>query len=572
VLILASPFFNTPTYSPNPSSIKPFAQTLLYSQTDTSQTNGILCRRNDPGTTFDTEGAEDFTVPNGSAWAIDSVIAFGFYNATAPATTKTIVTFYADNSGTPGSVIYTETINDGDLNGDGTLEPALSQPVVLSAGTYWLSVRIWTSAVPWYWYRITEEIGSNPFLWRNPGGGYNVCTSWQTLNSCLAIADSSVQFELYGCDNAPYVSFPADTTICEGETFTLSTGSANAAYQHAWSTSDTTSSIQIGQAGSYSVTVTNVPSNCSAEASIDVHVPNPILNTLSDDTSCLNTPVVFTTLACNTCSILWSTGSTAQNTSASTAGNVTVTVTDTLSGCQESDTATLTVIDPGLVLVPGNFADLCDGSDVTLSTSLAYEEYLWWDTQSPAETTDSITVESDGLYFVTVVDAFGCEAEDSVLVVLRPNPEPIIEKKLLSNGKVKLSTENPHSSYLWSTGDTTETVSVNANGLYYVTVTNEFGCEGEVFASVVNIGIDEAIAAQLKIYPNPASDYLNINWPATWVGKAKSVLYDPTGKVILSFSVDKQSQIVDLTALPAGSYILTTDSPDGMAKSTIIIQ
>jgi hypothetical protein len=42
--------------------------------------------------------------------------------------------------------------------------------------------------------------------------------------------------------------------------------------------------------------------------------------------------------------------------------------------------------------------------------------------------------------------------------------------------------------------------------------------------------------------------------------------------VILSFGVDKQSQIVDLTALPAGSYILTTDSPDGMAKSTIIIQ
>lgn len=549
------------------------AQSLLYSQIDTASTSGILCRTNDPSSTFDTEGADDFTVPAGATWSIDSIVAFGFYNATAPNSVKTIVNIYADNSGIPGTVVFSDTINNGDPDGDGNLEPEFDEPIVLTGGTYWLSVRIWTSAVPWYWYRITEQVSNNPFLWQNPGGGYAVCTAWQALNPCLAIADSSVQFQIYGCEGIkPVVNLGPDTAICQGNSLTLSTGSANSTFSHSWSNNATTTSIQVTQSGSYTVSVTDLSSNCTTKESINVTVPNPMQNTLSDDTSCLNTPAVFTTIACNTCSILWSTGSTAQNTSVSTAGNVTVTVTDTLSGCAESDTATLTVIDPGLVLVPGNFADLCDGSDVTLSTTLAYEEYLWWDMQSPAKTTDSITVENDGLYFVTVTDAFGCEAEDSVLVVLRPNPVPTINKQLLSSGKVRLTTANPHSSYVWSTGDTTENPSVSSNGLYYVTVTNEFGCEGTAFTSVVNIGIDEAIAAQLKIYPNPASDYLNINWPATWVGEANSVLYDPTGKVIMSFSVDKQSQIVDLTALPAGTYILTTDSPDGMATSTIIIQ
>lgn len=552
------------------------AQTLLYDQTTGTLSGGILCRKHDAAASFsyDTEGADDFTVPSGVTWSIDSIKAYGFYNTTAPNASKTIVTIYNDNSGVPGTVFFQDTINDADVDNNGSLEPYFQDPIVLTGGTYWLSVKLYTSTTPWYWRRITEPISSYQFLWQNPNGGYAVCTSWTNLTSCLSIADSSVAFRLYGCEGIkPQISMAADTTVCAGTSLVLSTGTANANFQHLWSNNATTTTTTVTTGGVYSVTVLDTSSGCTSARSIDVSYANPIISEpMLDDTTCLNQAKVFSIGACPTCSVLWSTGATINTTSTSAAGNISVTSTDTLSGCVESDTAYLTVIDPGLVVLPGNIADLCDNSEVTLKTTLVYADYLWWDMQNPAQHTDSITVDQDGLYLVTVTDAFGCQASDSVLVVLRPNPTPVVNKQFNSSWNVKLSTTETYSSYSWSNGSTDPTTVVTTNGLYFVTVTNEFGCEGSTFASVVTIGIDENIAEQLHIYPNPASNYIQIEWPNDWVGKSNSTICDASGRLIQTFSATQSVQRIDLSELTSGTYLIVTDSPDGTAKSTIVVQ
>jgi len=158
------------------------------------------------------------------------------------------------------------------------------------------------------------------------------------------------------------------------------------------------------------------------------------------------------------------------------------------------------------------------------------------------------------------------------LVILRPNPTPVINSQFDNSWNIRLSTQEAHDSYVWSNGGTDPTTTVTTNGLYRVTVTNEFGCEGDAFISVFTIGVDEEIANQLKLYPNPATDYFQIEWPSGWLQNAQSTLYNTEGKIVMQFSVTQQNQRIDVAALPKGTYILATDSPDGLAKTTIIIQ
>lgn len=561
------------------------AQQVLFDQTTAATTTGIPCQNFETTyDAYDTEIADEFVIPAGTTWSIDSFMVGGFHggNGSTPIlpTSGILFRIHNDNAGSPGTVVFSDSVTiNADPNENGTLVAIFDEPIVLTAGTYWFSSSAnKTFATTGQWYARLDSSGTGyPAKWRNPNAGFAVgCTSWSNIGTCFTTVNSTYTgsvFRVYGCEGIkPHIAFSSDTTLCENESFTLSTGSANTSFQHLWSNNAITNAISVSQAGIYSVTVLDTSSGCSSVKAMEVDIANPILSVLNDDTTCLGVPKVFSVAPCNTCSVLWSSGSTNNLTAFSTDGYLSVVSTDTVSGCTESDSAYLTVIDPGLVLLPGNVADLCDGSEITLSTTLNYENYLWWDKQNPALQTDSITIDQDGLYFITVTDANGCEAEDSVLVVLRPNPTPVINSQFDNNWNIRLTTQDAYDSYAWSNGSSDAINTVTTNGLYRVTVTNEFGCEGTAFVSVYTIGVDEEIANQLKLYPNPATDYFQIEWPANWLQNAQSTLYNVEGKVVMQFSVTQQNQRIDVANLPKGTYILATDSPDGLAKTTIIIQ
>ena len=96
----------------------------------------------------------------------------------------------------------------------------------------------------------------------------------------------------------------------------------------------------------------------------------------------------------------------------------------------------------------------------------------------------------DGSYSVTITDANGCYAIDSYEVVLGANP--------CQNFSVTLAEQPPGSGaifssvtggtapyeYLWSTGDTTPNIQVNALGTYTLTVSDAAGC---VLAVIIEI-------------------------------------------------------------------------------------
>jgi hypothetical protein len=126
----------------------------------------------------------------------------------------------------------------------------------------------------------------------------------------------------------------------------------------------------------------------------------------------------------------------------------------------------------------------CQGGSVTLTAS-AGSSYLW----TNGETARSITVNSTGTYAVTVKDANDCSAASSdITVTVNPLPvTPVITAAgpvTFCSGESVVLTAGTASSYLWSNGATTQSITVTSGGAYTVTVKNAAGCSSATSAAI----------------------------------------------------------------------------------------
>jgi len=160
-------------------------------------------------------------------------------------------------------------------------------------------------------------------------------------------------------------------------------------------------------------------------------------------------------------------------------GEVTITLLAVAEEPCSDDQASLsfTVYPLPVVEITGEL-EFCEGESTVL-TATQGEAYLW----STGETTQSIEVTEAGLYSVIVTDENGCEGYAEVLITVHPLPVVEITGDLeFCEGGSTVLTASEGESYLWSIGETTQSIEVTAAGDYSVTVTDENGCEG--FAEV----------------------------------------------------------------------------------------
>jgi hypothetical protein len=120
---------------------------------------------------------------------------------------------------------------------------------------------------------------------------------------------------------------------------------------------------------------------------------------------------------------------------------------------------------------------ICLGDTIEITLDKNYEYYFW----STGDTTKSIKVWNPGKYYVTVSDSLGCFGYDTVFIQSVYVPAKIIGSRTICKGKatrLAASPKGPKYRYLWSTGETTDTITVTAGGTYWLAVTDENGCTG----------------------------------------------------------------------------------------------
>ena len=243
----------------------------------------------------------------------------------------------------------------------------------------------------------------------------------------------------------------------------------------------TTQTISVSPSGrtTYTVTVTD-GNGCQGQDTHDVDVNAGPTPTIAGPTDMCDGASVVLDAGAGYASYLWSTGETTQTISVSPATSTayTVTVTDG-NGCQGQDSHTVTVNPNPTPTITGP-TDVCPGGSVVLDAGAGYASYLW----STGETTQQITVSPAAMttYTVTVTDGSGCQGMDSHTVSIGAGANPTISgpTDTCAGQSVVLDAGGPYAAYLWSTGETTQQITVNpaTTTTYDVTVTTIDGCMG----------------------------------------------------------------------------------------------
>jgi hypothetical protein len=185
---------------------------------------------------------------------------------------------------------------------------------------------------------------------------------------------------------------------------------------------------------------------------------------------------------------LWSNGATSRSITVSAAGNYSVRVTNSSGGFANSSPVTVNV-SPSFTaptISAGGPTTFCQGSSVTLTSSSLYKNR--WTT---GDTSRSIVVNTAGTFNVTVTNG-ACSMTSSNIVtsVIAPPAPPVISANgpltFCQGGSVVL-TSNYTSSNRWSTGATTQSITVTASGNYTVSQTGANGCSSTSSPTTVSV-------------------------------------------------------------------------------------
>lgn len=271
-------------------------------------------------------------------------------------------------------------------------------------------------------------------------------------------------------NDIPSVSIGADQTICKGDTATL-TATTNTGAHFLWSTGQTTKTIKVTNNTSYWVKVTNAH-GCVNYDTVAVNYHTPVIVNIGNDTTvCANTPL---TLHANTglYTYLWSTNSTSNSIVVHSAGKYYVTIED-LNHCSYSDT--ITVLHHAIPTVNlGADIKLCPAQTAQINANIANVQYLW----NTGQNTQSITTTTAGNYWVIATDANNCSNSDTINISYYPQFTVNLgnDVSYCYDTTHVLNAGNAGYTYLWSTGQTTQTITVSETNRYYVVVTDTHGC------------------------------------------------------------------------------------------------
>jgi hypothetical protein len=359
-------------------------------------------------------------------------------------------------------------------------------------------------------------------------------------------------------------------SICPGTIDTI-TAPQGTGYSYRWNTNDTTQSIYVHSAGTFTVTVTSL-NGCSAISSpqaitASFFCPGPPVAqvTLSGhDTICPGDSVILSALAGYGYTFRWSDAaqSTTDTITVTTGGAYYVTV---YHAGDSTVSAPITIIldSPGTHLTLSGPAHLCTGDSVTISAPAGLS-YIW----STHATTRSITVDTSGSYTVTVTNGRQCTAISSpelITASARPTAtwSPWHTVLCINLDQFDVLYGASPAGGIFSGQYVSNDTFYNPGhiGSYWIkyTFTDSNQCSNSDsvnFSSTICGGISDVHSHNpVSISPNPNEGLFTLDAPDR-VG-SYYVIADEAGRIVQKKIIQSESSLVDASSLRSGVYYLT---------------
>ena len=334
-------------------------------------------------------------------------------------------------------------------------------------------------------------------------------------------------------------------------------------YTYNWSGgSSTTAVLTVNSTGVYYVDyVTSNGLSCQSDP-ITIYSGNiPITLSTPDslficqgDTVEINSPLGFSTYN-------WSTGATTSSITTTLTGNYSLSVVDG-NGCPGTSNTTSISISPQTITANTTGSSLCNGP-VTLDAGSGFAIYQWYNNNVliTGGISQNLIVTTAGVYHCEIVYPTGCTAISNTLsIVAGTGAFNVIisaigaDSLCKPNGQVILDAGN-YASFIWSTNETTQQISVNTLGSYSVDVVDAGGCQG---SSNISFEVFDAVNTSVISGPTNPTQFQTVTYS---VLSSSGSTYDwtVTGGTIQS-GVNTNS--IDIMWDNSGTFSLTVIETD----------
>jgi len=299
---------------------------------------------------------------------------------------------------------------------------------------------------------------------------------------------------------------------------------------------------------------------CGLPICIDYTLPGgaaPLVTITPDGPTALCPGQSVTLTASGADSYVWSTTEVTASITVSAPGTYSVEGTNAC-GTGDAQVEVTQAAGPTVSITPDGPTALCPGQSVTLTASGA-DTYLW----STTEVTASITVSAPGTYSVEGTNACGT-GDAQVEVTQAAGPTVIITPNGSTDicpGQNVVLTASGADTYLWSTQEGTESITVTQAGTYSVTGTNSCGTASA--QTTVNVIAVSASFTAVPAFGDPPLDvsFTNSSSPAngamSWQfgDGGTSTDFEPThtyvdeGTYTVTLTVSAQGCVASATAI-----------------------
>ncbi|MCO5259378.1 MAG: T9SS type A sorting domain-containing protein [Crocinitomicaceae bacterium] len=212
---------------------------------------------------------------------------------------------------------------------------------------------------------------------------------------------------------------------------------------------------------------------------------------------------------------------------------------------------------PVVAITPSATQMICPGEDVTLTADAGFSSYTWFKGSTQVGTGQTFVADTAGHYKVYVTDANGCPAYSAATEVkmnlYNANITANGPVTFCDGGSVTLTAASGNISYNWSTGQSTQSITVASSGTFVVNVSNG-----------TCIGTDTVV---VTVLPKPQTPVITAS-PSLSVCVGDTVELTSTVANAYHWNNNKYTQAIQVTN--AGTYSVTVTGLNGCTSTASV--